>query len=121
MILEQIHEVLCIIAKLCSTSEIKGVLPTALLYEIAKFTEYATLSFSYAHTLIHHHRTLQKIYTYLKAHQKLGKIKQLFKQAENTAKLEACKQELLLAVELFRVSPRAFNPGAAMPSKIYTG
>ncbi|KAJ7289285.1 hypothetical protein C8J57DRAFT_1459327 [Mycena rebaudengoi] len=86
MILEQIHEVLCIIAKLCSTSEIKGVLPTALLYEIAKFTE-----------------TLQKIYTYLKAHRKLGKIKQLFKQAENTAKLEACKQELLLAVELFRV------------------
>jgi hypothetical protein len=38
-ILEHIHEILCIIVQLDSTSEIRGVLPTSLLYDIAKFTE----------------------------------------------------------------------------------
>jgi hypothetical protein len=38
-IMEQIHEILCIIVQLHSTSEIKGILPTAFLYDIAKFTE----------------------------------------------------------------------------------
>jgi hypothetical protein len=42
---EQIHEILCTITSLCSTSEIKGVLPTALLYDIAKFTEYVVIAF----------------------------------------------------------------------------
>ncbi|KAJ7280563.1 hypothetical protein C8J57DRAFT_1563363 [Mycena rebaudengoi] len=37
-IMEHIHEILCIIVQLDSTSEIRGVLPTALLYDIAKFT-----------------------------------------------------------------------------------
>jgi hypothetical protein len=41
---EQIHEILCIIATLCSKSEIKGVLPRALLYDIAKFAEYVIIS-----------------------------------------------------------------------------
>ncbi|KAJ7256104.1 hypothetical protein C8J57DRAFT_1473124, partial [Mycena rebaudengoi] len=36
-ILGHIHEILCIIVQLDSTSEIRGVLPTALLYDIAKF------------------------------------------------------------------------------------
>jgi hypothetical protein len=38
--MEQIHEILCIIVQLHSTSEIKGVLLTTLLYDIAKFTEW---------------------------------------------------------------------------------
>jgi hypothetical protein len=38
-IIEQIHEILCIIIQLHSTSEINGILPTTLLYDIAKFTE----------------------------------------------------------------------------------
>jgi homoserine kinase len=38
-IMEHIHEILCIIAQLDSTSEIRGVLPTAVLYDIAKFTK----------------------------------------------------------------------------------
>jgi hypothetical protein len=42
---EQIHEILCAITSLCSTSEIKGVLPTTLLYDIAKFTEYVIIAF----------------------------------------------------------------------------
>jgi hypothetical protein len=40
-IMEHIHEVLCIIVQLNSTSEIKGVLPIGLLYDISKFTESA--------------------------------------------------------------------------------
>jgi hypothetical protein len=51
---EEIHEILCTIATLCSTSEIKGVLPTALLYDIAKFTEYVVISFFW----ITHSKTL---------------------------------------------------------------
>ncbi|KAJ7264339.1 hypothetical protein C8J57DRAFT_1512412 [Mycena rebaudengoi] len=38
-IMEHIHEILCIIFQLHSTSEIKGVLPMAVLYDIAKFTD----------------------------------------------------------------------------------
>ncbi|KAJ7268482.1 hypothetical protein C8J57DRAFT_1612585 [Mycena rebaudengoi] len=86
IMVEQIHEILCIIITLCSTSEIKGVLPTALLYDIAKFTE-----------------TLQKIFTLLTARQKMGKIKQLFKQPDHAGKLETCKQELNKAIGIFRV------------------
>ncbi|KAJ7254502.1 hypothetical protein C8J57DRAFT_1722081 [Mycena rebaudengoi] len=86
MMVEQIHEILCAITSLCSTSEIKGVLPTALLYDIAKFTE-----------------TLQKIFTFLKAQQKMGKIKKLFRQPDNAGKLEMCKQELNKAIGMFRV------------------
>ncbi|KAJ7252166.1 hypothetical protein C8J57DRAFT_1718391 [Mycena rebaudengoi] len=83
---EQIHEIFCIIATLCSKSEIKGVLPRALLYDIAKFAE-----------------TLQKIFTFLQAQQKMGKIKQLFKQPDNAAKLETCKQELHKVFGMFRI------------------
>jgi hypothetical protein len=39
-IMEHIHEILCIIVQLHATSDIKGVLPMALLYDIAKFTEW---------------------------------------------------------------------------------
>jgi hypothetical protein len=56
-------------------------------------------------------RTLQKIFTFLKGQQKMGKIKQLFKQPENAGGLEMCKQELHKAIEIFRVHhPVAFNP-----------
>ncbi|KAJ7233076.1 hypothetical protein C8J57DRAFT_1578277 [Mycena rebaudengoi] len=86
-ILEHIHEILCIIAQLDSTSEIKGVLPTAVLYDIAKFTE-----------------ALEKVFTILNGQQKgtLGKIKQLFRQPEAGERLETCKQELNRMVGLFK-------------------
>ncbi|KAJ7277237.1 P-loop containing nucleoside triphosphate hydrolase protein, partial [Mycena rebaudengoi] len=86
IMVEQIHEILCAIISLCSTSEIKGVLPTALLYDIVKFTE-----------------TLQKVFTVLNMQQKMGKIKQLFKQPDNAGKLEMCKEELHKAIGMFRV------------------
>ncbi|KAJ7289526.1 P-loop containing nucleoside triphosphate hydrolase protein [Mycena rebaudengoi] len=86
-IMEHIHEILCIIVQLHSTSEIKGVLPTALLYDIAKFTE-----------------TLEKLFTVLNRQQKstLGKIKGLFRQPEAAERLGKYKQELGRLVSLFK-------------------
>ncbi|KAJ7264293.1 hypothetical protein C8J57DRAFT_1718718 [Mycena rebaudengoi] len=86
-IMEQIHEILCIIVQLHSTAEIKGVLPTALLYDIAKFTE-----------------ALEKLFTVLNGQQKstLGKIKSFFRQPEAGERLETCKQELSQMVGLFK-------------------
>ncbi|KAJ7268546.1 hypothetical protein C8J57DRAFT_1717249 [Mycena rebaudengoi] len=86
-ILEHIHEILCIIAQLDSTSEIRGVLPTAVLYDIAKFTE-----------------ALEKLVTILNGQQKgtLGKIKGLFRQPEAGERLQTCKQELNWMVGLFK-------------------
>ncbi|KAJ7257427.1 hypothetical protein C8J57DRAFT_1235144 [Mycena rebaudengoi] len=87
-IMEQIHEILCSIVQLHSSSEMKGVLPTALLCDIAKFTE-----------------TLEKLFTILNGQQKgtLGKIKGIFKQPEAAERLQTCKQELGRIVELFKV------------------
>ncbi|KAJ7210998.1 P-loop containing nucleoside triphosphate hydrolase protein, partial [Mycena rebaudengoi] len=86
-ILEHIHEILCIIVQLDSTSEIRGVLPTALLYDIAKFTE-----------------ALEKVFMVLNGQQKgtLGKIKGFFRQPEAAEKVETCKQELSRMVGLFK-------------------
>ncbi|KAJ7255982.1 hypothetical protein C8J57DRAFT_1517737 [Mycena rebaudengoi] len=86
-IMEQIHEILCIIVQLHSTSEIKGVLPITLLYDIAKFTE-----------------ALEKLFTVLNGQQKgaLGKIKGFFRQPEAGERLESCKQELSRMVEIFK-------------------
>ncbi|KAJ7288933.1 hypothetical protein C8J57DRAFT_1215017 [Mycena rebaudengoi] len=82
----EIHEVLYIIVKLYSTSRITGVLSTALLYDIAKFTE-----------------ALQKMFTFVKSQQGMGKIKQLFRQPDNVVKLETCKQELNHVCQNFKV------------------
>ncbi|KAJ7290375.1 hypothetical protein C8J57DRAFT_1705776 [Mycena rebaudengoi] len=83
---EQIHEILGTLVKLHSASEIKGVLPTVLLHDIAKFTE-----------------ILEKVFTLLKQQQGMGKIKQLFGQRSNGERLEACRQELNHALEIFKV------------------
>jgi hypothetical protein len=60
----------------------------------------------------HYGRTLQKIFTFLKAQQKMGKIKQLFKQPDNAGKLDTCKQELDKAIRMFRVHLMSLNPEA---------
>ncbi|KAJ7288711.1 hypothetical protein C8J57DRAFT_1214804 [Mycena rebaudengoi] len=90
-IVEQIHEVLCTIVKLDSAPEINGLLSTTLLYDIGKFTEY------------NYPRTLQKVFTFLKSQQGMGKIKQLFTHPDNVMKLETCKQELNHALQKFRM------------------
>ncbi|KAJ7265228.1 hypothetical protein C8J57DRAFT_1511787 [Mycena rebaudengoi] len=57
--MEHIHEILCIIVQLHATSEIKGVLPITLLYDIAKFTE-----------------ALERLFTIPEAAERLEKSKQ---------------------------------------------
>jgi hypothetical protein len=74
------------------------------------------LHFSGYHTVRYHGRTLQKIFTFLTAQQKMGKIKQLFKLPDNTGKLETCKQELNKAIVIFRVHLMALNPGESVIS-----
>ncbi|KAJ7776300.1 hypothetical protein B0H16DRAFT_1684195 [Mycena metata] len=85
-LIEQIHAVLCAIMNLCVTSETDGVLPPAILYNIARFTE-----------------TLQKIYTFLKAQQGIGKIRRMLKHIDNSSQLVACKMELQGTLEAFGV------------------
>jgi hypothetical protein len=45
LIVEQIHEILCIVVHLYSEVETDGALPTVLLYDIAKFAEYVPFFF----------------------------------------------------------------------------
>ncbi|KAJ7025645.1 P-loop containing nucleoside triphosphate hydrolase protein [Mycena alexandri] len=85
-LVEQIHAVLCAIMNLCSTSETDGVLPPTILYNIARFTE-----------------TLQRIYTFLKTQQGIGKIKRMLKHIDNSSQLAACKTELRGTLEVFGV------------------
>ncbi|KAJ6562772.1 hypothetical protein DFH09DRAFT_1082733 [Mycena vulgaris] len=47
--------------------------------------------------------TLQRIYTFLKAQQGIGKIKRLFKHIDNASRLAACKDELQQCIAIFRV------------------
>jgi hypothetical protein len=49
-------------------------------------------------------RTLQKIYTFMKGQQAMGKIKQLFKQSISATQLEVCRAGLQEALTTFRVS-----------------
>ncbi|KAJ7270477.1 hypothetical protein C8J57DRAFT_1605485 [Mycena rebaudengoi] len=95
---EQIHEILCAIVKLYSTSENKGVLPTALLYGIVKFTEH-------------------RIFTVLNSQQRMGRVRQIFKQPDIAAKLKKFKQELHQAMGMFRVQATGSVLSQAMQIK----
>ncbi|KAJ7289449.1 hypothetical protein C8J57DRAFT_1706293 [Mycena rebaudengoi] len=85
-LVEQIHEIMGTLVKLHSMSETKGVLSSALLHDIAKFTQ-----------------ILEKVFTILQQQRSLGRIKQLFEQRSNAERLEACRQELNHALEMFKV------------------
>ncbi|KAJ7869971.1 hypothetical protein B0H13DRAFT_1896417 [Mycena leptocephala] len=85
-LVEQIHEILCAIIGLYSSTAIDQILPPDVLYGIGKFTE-----------------TLQKIYTFMKGQQAMGKIKQLFKQGISAVRLEVCRAGLQEALAAFRV------------------
>ncbi|KAJ7268490.1 hypothetical protein C8J57DRAFT_1228194 [Mycena rebaudengoi] len=87
---------------LYSESERDRVLPPALLYELGKFAEYADI-FSLAWTNSDVRRTLQKIYTFMKVQEGMGKIKKFFKQADNSARLDICRSELAHSLSTFRV------------------
>jgi hypothetical protein len=49
---EQIHQILCVIIHLYYTSDTDGLLPIALLYDIGKFTEYGNLNHNSFHNYI---------------------------------------------------------------------
>ncbi|KAJ6617666.1 hypothetical protein B0H10DRAFT_1948170 [Mycena sp. CBHHK59/15] len=83
---ENIHETLCLIIDLYTTSQTNGVLPPALLYDIGKFAE-----------------TLQKVYTFIRGQQGMRKIKKIFKYSDNASQLEMCKTELQSVLERFKV------------------
>jgi hypothetical protein len=54
-IMEEIHQVLCCILSLHSATQRDGILPPAILYDIAKFTEYDLyLKLSLNLTLVQH-------------------------------------------------------------------
>ncbi|KAJ7080705.1 hypothetical protein C8R44DRAFT_754256 [Mycena epipterygia] len=74
---EQIHEILCAIIGIYTTSGSHGIVPLALIKDISKFTQ-----------------TLQNIYTAMRAQEGLGIIKKLFKQSETTLRLQTCAAEL---------------------------
>ncbi|KAJ7278980.1 hypothetical protein C8J57DRAFT_1573985 [Mycena rebaudengoi] len=94
-IMEHIHGILCIIVQLHSTSEVKGILPMTLLYDIAKFTECVQVDYEIG---------TSKVFTVLNGQPRgtLGKIKGLFRQPEAAERLETCRQELSRMVELFK-------------------
>ncbi|KAF7354376.1 NB-ARC domain-containing protein [Mycena venus] len=82
LMLEQIHEILCIIISLYSTAQTAH---GALVYDIAQFTE-----------------TLQRIYTFFMTQQRMSKIKQLFKKFDSELQLEACRRGLQESLGVFR-------------------
>ncbi|KAJ7336860.1 hypothetical protein DFH08DRAFT_813172 [Mycena albidolilacea] len=87
IMVEEIHEILCLIIHLYSEAESAGTLPTVVLSDIAKFTE-----------------TLQQIYGFLKTQQGMGKIKQLVKQFDSAAQLKLCQEGLRCSLAKFKMS-----------------
>ncbi|KAJ7140604.1 hypothetical protein C8R44DRAFT_761634 [Mycena epipterygia] len=84
-IVQQIHEFMSALISVYETTQIDGILPPAILYDIGKFTE-----------------ALNKVYSCLKAQQGIGKLKQFLKLAEHGIQLRACKAELQEALDNFR-------------------
>ncbi|KAJ7257688.1 P-loop containing nucleoside triphosphate hydrolase protein, partial [Mycena rebaudengoi] len=88
-IMEQIHEILVAVIVVYETTKINGVLPPAILSEIAKLVE-----------------TLRKIHVYFKAKQGMGKLKRLLNLTENGNEMKACKAELDQMLDTFRIQTR---------------
>jgi hypothetical protein len=104
-----LHEILGAVAKLHSTSEIKGVLPITVLHDIAKLTEYVkSIYLLDLPVLRHHFRILEKVFTLLKQQQTMGRMKQLLEQRSNAERLELCRQELNHALQMFKVNQLEF-------------
>ncbi|KAF8207072.1 hypothetical protein K438DRAFT_1815632 [Mycena galopus ATCC 62051] len=79
---EQIHSILCILARLCVNH--KGVFPPSMLGNIGRFAE-----------------SLQKIQSFMQTQKDQGKFKRLLKTQENAAQLENCKASLKHDVNIF--------------------
>ncbi|KAJ7257706.1 hypothetical protein C8J57DRAFT_1647405 [Mycena rebaudengoi] len=88
-IMEQIHEILAAVIVVYETTKVDGVLPPAILSEIAKFVE-----------------TLRKIHVYFKAKQGMGRLKRLLNLTESGNEVKACKAELEYTLDTFRLQTR---------------
>ncbi|KAJ7019755.1 hypothetical protein C8F04DRAFT_1275899 [Mycena alexandri] len=85
-LVERIHQVVYAIINLHIKSEIVGSPPPLIADHTERFVE-----------------TLQKICTFLGAHQKGNRIKQFFRQSEMNALLKDCHSGLDQAMEVFKV------------------
>ncbi|KAJ7262917.1 hypothetical protein C8J57DRAFT_1719154 [Mycena rebaudengoi] len=83
-LVEDIHRIMCAIIGVCFAAE--GVLPPKILDNIGYFAE-----------------TLQKIQSFLRAHQDLNKIRRFFQQSEINAQLDACEMRLQDILDTFSV------------------
>ncbi|KAJ7241383.1 hypothetical protein C8J57DRAFT_1477758 [Mycena rebaudengoi] len=88
-IMEQIHEILAAVIVVYEATKVDGVLPPAILSEIANFVE-----------------TLRKIHVYFKAKQGMGRLKRLLNLTENGNEVKACKAELEKTLDTFRLQTR---------------
>lgn len=103
-IVQQIHEFMSALLGVYETTQIDGILPPAILYDIGKFTEYVKPHLYLRSKELTRCRALNKVYSCLKAQQGIGKLKQFLKLAEHGIRLRACKAELQEALDNFRVS-----------------
>ncbi|KAJ7706631.1 hypothetical protein B0H16DRAFT_1746850 [Mycena metata] len=87
-LVEQIHQVLYAIIDLYIKSETVGSLPPSIVDHTERFMG-----------------TLQKICTYIGAHQKGNRIRQFFRQSEMNALLKDCHSGLDQAMQVFKVQP----------------
>ncbi|KAJ7888425.1 P-loop containing nucleoside triphosphate hydrolase protein, partial [Mycena olivaceomarginata] len=95
-LLEQTHKVLTVIIVLYIKSETGVELPPSVLDHIGKFTQ-----------------ILHKIYTFIEAHQKGGKIRAFFHQSESSALLKECKVGLQQGLEFFQIESAMISPSLA--------
>ncbi|KAJ7058959.1 hypothetical protein C8F01DRAFT_284973 [Mycena amicta] len=84
LLLERIHKIICCVIQLYTVVQVEGALSPSILFDIAKFTD-----------------TLQRLTTVLNEQKAMGRLKQFFKQNEQTTQLQACKTELQNSLELF--------------------
>ncbi|KAF7303567.1 NB-ARC domain-containing protein [Mycena indigotica] len=84
LVVERVHNILCCIIQLTNIDQVDGSLSPAILFDVAKFTE-----------------ILQRIVRVLNEQQKMGRVKQFFKQSERSAQLQSCKAELQQSLESF--------------------
>ncbi|KAJ7310791.1 hypothetical protein DFH08DRAFT_756995, partial [Mycena albidolilacea] len=83
-LMEQTHELLNAIIILHINSDTGGILLPSTLNHIGKFTE-----------------TLQKIHSFVEAHQSSSKVKQFFRQGEISTLLKGCKNGLKQGLDFF--------------------
>ncbi|KAJ7049212.1 hypothetical protein C8F01DRAFT_1378894 [Mycena amicta] len=84
LLLERVHKILCCIIQLDAVVPVDGAMSPSILFDIAKFAD-----------------TLQRIMVVLNEQQAMGRLKQFFKQTEQTALLQACQTELHDSLQLF--------------------